>query len=109
MELGDKTSEEEVCEIFIDYLEVYTNYDKTEHEDDPESIREIDDSSGALDVDEESDEGLSDDAETTDATQSGHDSSTENKGLTITAKRLLDLLLFCKRHKKAKNYGLTCF
>lgn len=107
LKISDKTSEEEICEKFIDYLEVYTNYDKTEHEDDPESIRDIDDSTSSSDVDDESDDSVTDDAEASDTTQPGQDASSENKGLTITAKRLLDLLLFCKRHKKAKNYGLT--
>ena len=94
LKISDKTSEEEICEKFIDYLEVYTNYDKSEHEDDPESIREIDDSVGTSDVDEEAEEGTPDEAETADSTQAGNDASTSNKGLTITAKRLLDLLLF---------------
>ncbi|MBR3362047.1 MAG: DUF262 domain-containing protein [Lachnospiraceae bacterium] len=107
LKISDKTSEEEICERFIDYLEVYTNYDKTEHEDDPEVIREIDESSVLSDVDEEAEVDESDDMEAEDSDQTNNEYDTENKGLSITTKRLLDLLLFCKRNKRAKNYGLT--
>lgn len=102
LKISDRTSEEEICEKYIDYLEVYTNYDKAEHEDDPEVIREVDESTGESDVEDD----VFDD-ETEDVPQNDNDTPTENKGLSITAKRLLDVLLFCKRHKKGKNYGLT--
>ena len=48
--VNDQTSKEEICEKFIDYIDVYTNYDRTEHEDDPEFAREIsDDASNDVD------------------------------------------------------------
>jgi hypothetical protein len=107
LKINDRTSEEDIREKFINYLDVYTNYDKNEHEDDPDVIKETDDLNGAIDVDEDAGEDVLDNVET------GSDSRTENrgpegnKGLTVTANRLLDLLLFCQRNRKANNYGLT--
>ena len=52
LKIKDTSSEEEIREKFIDYLEVYTNYDKTEHEDDPEDrVEDIESliASGAFD------------------------------------------------------------
>ncbi len=107
LKIKDTSSEEEIREKFIDYLEVYTNYDKTEHEDDPEVIQGIDELSEVTDVDEESDDVSQGDNEYNDSIRNVSDYSKDTTKLPVTAKSLLDVMLFCKRNKKGNNYGLT--
>ena len=61
LKVKDSTSDEELTDKFIDYLEAYTNFDRTEHEDDPEVIRETEDAPDPVVDDEESDSSLSND------------------------------------------------
>ena len=105
LKVGDKASDDDVCEKFIDYVEVYTNYDKSEHEDDPGVLAEADESFDSGE-DETENESLNDDTEE-DISYNDDSDVLNASSLTISAHRLLDLLLFCKRHKKGKNYGLT--
>ena len=85
LKVKDNTPDDKLCESFTEYLDVYTNFDKTEHEDDPEIIREADDSDDSFD----------------------DNRTIENNHLPISARRLLDLLLFSKNHGASHNYGLT--
>ena len=105
LKVRDNTPDGELCGKFAKYLDVYTNYDKTEHEDDPEIIRETEESSDSI-ADNE-DIGNSSSNENESISPKNDNRTYENNILPISAKRLLDLLLFSKRNKVASNYGLT--
>ncbi len=100
LKVKDTTTDDDIFDKYNTYLDVYTNYDKTEHEDDPESAREIDDSA---DVEEESDNN----EERVNGNNLQKDNDIKSNSLNDNTRHLLDLLLFCKRYKKANNYGLT--
>lgn len=109
LKVNDKTPDDELCEAFSEYLQVFSNYDKAEHEDDPESIRETDEIADETDDSElaDSDELSEDDGEENEDTQIGSDDLLKRDGLSTSTRKLLELLLFCKNNRKGKNYGLT--
>lgn len=107
LKVKDSTSDGELRVKFSEYLEAYTNFDQTEHEDDPAAIRETDDTADSTTDDEETDTSSSDEETVNDTNQNNTNKTAGDNILPDRALRLLELLVFCKRHKSVYNYGLT--
>ena len=96
LHVNDKTPDEDIVDKFIEYLEDYTNYDKSEHEGEPIVVT-VDEPEDTTDEDDNSQELYG----------SHQPDYSSNLSLTMQTNRLLDLILFCKNNRKGKNYGMT--
>ncbi len=105
LKVKDNTEDNKICEKFVDYVEIYTNFDKTEFEDDPDIIKVSDDTADV--EDEDFDDTVSDDGEDDEKATQNSESAPKSGGLSTELQNLLDLLLFCKNNKTGNNYGLT--